>query len=417
MIKVNLQASAPFQREIGSYTSGKPGPTFICMGGLHGNEPAGIYAVERVLASMEQQKLPLKGVFHGLAGNVPALREGVRFLENDINRIWFPKRILALKDGSIGRRTTAEEEELLRILEKLEELFSAAQGEVIFFDLHTSSADGEPFAFIGDTIRNRKLAFKLPLPVILGLEEQLDGGLNEYLGDRGCLTVGIEGGQHGKDSSVDQIEAAIWVLLIAAGMLADSNVPGIDQSRQMLRRAARGVPHILEIRYRHAIENRSRFEMNPGYFNFRTIRKDEVLAHDNGESIRSPENGRILLPLYQALGNDGFFVARPFKGFWLVFSEFLRRIGLPRLVPFLPGVRRLESHPGYVHINGRVARWLVRQVFHLLGFRKERRMGRGWTYRKRCHDLTAPERIDAGFYRGLAENSDPDSGEPWKRSN
>jgi succinylglutamate desuccinylase len=27
----------------------QPGPTLLCIGGLHGNEPAGIYAIRRVL--------------------------------------------------------------------------------------------------------------------------------------------------------------------------------------------------------------------------------------------------------------------------------------------------------------------------------------------------------------------------------
>ena len=70
------------------------------------------------------------------------------------------------------------------------------------------------------------------------------------------------------------------------------------------------MPHVVEIRSRHAIEPADRFTMVPGYVSFQPITQDELLAHDREGPIRAPEDGMILLPLYQGLGEDGFFTCR-----------------------------------------------------------------------------------------------------------
>jgi succinylglutamate desuccinylase len=86
-------------------------------------------------------------------------------------------------------------------------------------------------------------------------------------------------------------------------------------------------------------------------------------------------NCRVLLPLYQALGDDGFFLARSVRPFWLRIAAALRRWRGDRLVPLLPGVRRDPDDADTILVDPRVARWLVTELFHLLGFRKERRRG------------------------------------------
>ena len=63
-------------------------------------------------------------------------------------------------------------------------------------DLHSTSADGLPFATVGDTMRNRRFAQNLPVTILLGIEEQLDGTMLEYLNNLGAVTLGFEGGQH-----------------------------------------------------------------------------------------------------------------------------------------------------------------------------------------------------------------------------
>jgi hypothetical protein len=53
----------------------------------------------------------------------------------------------------------------------------------------------------------------------------------------------------------------------------------------------------------------------------------------------------------------------------------LRRLRLDRIVHWLPGVRRDRDDHHTILVDARVARWLVTELFHLLGFRKERQRG------------------------------------------
>jgi succinylglutamate desuccinylase len=50
--------------------------------------------------------------------------------------------------------------------------------------------------------------------------------------------------------------------------------------------------------------------MRPGYANFQPIRRGEHLADDASGPVLAPEDGLILMPLYQSLGTDGFFLVQ-----------------------------------------------------------------------------------------------------------
>ena len=50
--------------------------------------------------------------------------------------------------------------------------------------------------------------------------------------------------------------------------------------------------------------------MRPDYKNFQRIKKGEKLAFDDSEEVSSPDDGLILMPLYQKRGEDGFFLVK-----------------------------------------------------------------------------------------------------------
>lgn len=67
---------------------------------------------------------------------------------------------------------------------------------------------------------------------------------------------------------------------------------------------------VFDIEYRHGIKDKDDFKMEPGFENFQEIKKGDLLAIQNGNELRSEWNARIFMPLYQAQGNDGFFVIK-----------------------------------------------------------------------------------------------------------
>lgn len=386
------QFAIPAEHLITSIRGSSPGPTLIILGGIHGNEPAGVLATERVWRRMERRKLALRGEVVLLRGNTRALKQRVRYIDADLNRQWTPENV---HTGEIEKRGIPEASELLEqreLLAVLKEVVSRARGEIYFVDLHTTSAQGKPFATVGDTMRNRRFALTFPLTIVLGLEEQIEGTLLEYVNNLGATTMGVEAGQHEALTSVDHHEAVIWIATASTGNFRCEDVPELEESRSLLKRASGGMK-LVEVRYRHVIEPEDRFKMEPGFTNFQAVRRGKLLARDRTGQIKASETGLILMPLYQALGNDGFFLVREVKRFWLRLSGLLRKMKVGHYVHLLPGVRRDPLNENVLIINTHIARILPLQVFHLLGFRRLRWTDKYLIVTRRAYDLVGPAKF------------------------
>jgi succinylglutamate desuccinylase len=133
--------------------------------------------------------------------------------------------------------------------------------------------------------------------------------------------------------------------------------------------------------------------MEPGFRNFQQLRQGQVLARDRTGEITAHETGLILLPLYQTLGDDGFFLGREVKEFWLSLSALLRKLRLGHYIHLLPGVRRDPLNEDFLIINTRIARILPLQIFHLLGFRKRRWIDKYLVVSRRSYDLAGPTKL------------------------
>ena len=370
---------------------GRPGgPTVILTAAIHGNEPAGLAAATRVFTRLREDRLPVAGRLAVLVGNLGALRSGLRFLDEDLNRRWTPERVAALREGAAEGSPVAEDREQLELLDKFDELLEGSAGPYVFLDLHTSSAEGPPFLTVGDTLSNRRFARGFSLPLILGLEEQVDGALLEYLNNAGFVTVGIEAGQHQSDASVERIEAVLWLALARAGAIRQGDIPGEARLRELLREASRGIPPVIEVRRRHAIREQDEFRMEPGFRNFQRVRAGQLLATDREGEVKAPESGRVLLPLYQGKGNDGFFLARRVPPLWLAVSNLLRRARIGALLHLLPGVRREPGRPELLRVDTRMARWCSLGLCRVFGYRKLRRSGDLLLVSRRRHELHPP---------------------------
>jgi succinylglutamate desuccinylase len=352
------------RRVIGRYSAGREGPGIVVIGGLHGNEPAGVIAAGRVLERLERERCPLRGEITALAGNLAALARGTRFVDYDLNRCWLEETVATPRGHS-------EDAELAELIEAMDRV----PGPRVIVDLHTTSGPTPPFTLMSDVRRNRRIAFALPAPVILGLEETIDGTLLEYMTERGHTALVVETGQHEDPASADLHEAVIWMALEATGALDADDVPERDVWRRRFAAACRGLPRVVEVRHRHAIGRGEGFRMEPGHVGFEKVTRGQVLGHDRRGPVHAPEDGRLLMPLYQQQGNDGYYLIRKVSRFWVWLSTALRRLKADRLLPLLPGVRR---HPELAHtliVDPKVARVLVVEIFHLFGFRKHRAEG------------------------------------------
>ncbi len=112
--------------------------------------------------------------------------------------------------------------------------------------------------------------------------------------------------------------------------------------------------------------------MKPGFINFQQIQKGQQLAVSNGQAVNAPQQGKIFMPLYQSQGNDGFFTIRSIPPFFLRLSAMLRKIHFERILSLLPGVNWVSDKQDTLTVNRKVARFFVKQFFHLLGYRSKR---------------------------------------------
>lgn len=373
---------------IASITGTKPGPTLIVIGSVHGNEPAGAIAAGRIVPKLQKYRSSMVGEVILLSGNTRALAQGVRYMDTDLNRLWTPENATRCRSGE-HIKTKSEEYEVGELLEQFDRVAERATHGLYYLDLHTTSAHGVPFATIGDTLRNRRFAMNFPTTIVLGLEEQIEGTLLEYVNNLGAVTMGFEAGQHDALSSVENHEAVIWIALVAAGILRRENTPEFARSIATLKKESGG-SRIVEVRHRHAITAEDEFKMEADFVNFQKVRRGQILARNVIGPIRAIESGMVLLPLYQELGDDGFFLARTVKPFWLNLSAFLRRLKVGDYVHLLPGVTRQAPDGGSLVVNTRIARVLPLQVFHLLGFRKLRWARNVLVVSRRRYDLAGP---------------------------
>jgi predicted deacylase len=359
------------QRVIGRVHGARAGACVVVVAGIHGNEPAGVRAARRVLSRLPT--LDVCGDVVVLAGNLRSLRRGQRYEARDLNRGWNEPALAALRAREPAS-LSGEDAEQRELGDAVDEAFAVARGDRVLVDLHTSSAPGIPFVLFGDTVAQCAFVRALPIPLLLGLVEQVDGILAEHFSRKGAVTFCVEGGQHDDPVAEDNLEAALWLSLAQAGVIgADANGV-LERARAHLDAERAGLPHILEVVFRHGISADDEFVMEPGFKNIARAARGQLLARDRRGDIRAPDEGAVVLPLYQKLGSDGFFWAREVSERRLRLAALLRRLPTDAVVRRLPGVHEDAAHPHQLVVDDVVARRPVTSLLRLLGYRRERRV-------------------------------------------
>ncbi len=372
-------------REIGRFEGTAKGHNVIFFGGIHGNEIAGVRALKIVTDQLAELTGHFKGNLYALAGNLKALEAGKRFISYDLNRIWFPKCLIPAEKRSVVPEYKEKVELLRSILGILEN-----GNPSILIDLHSTSSQSIPFISISDTLKNRRFTRNIPAPLILGLEELLDGPMFSFFSELGLPAILFEGGQHEAPSTLQNHIAFIWLMLNKLGLLKKKQIPDYHKYIEILKKNSLDERKIFELKYRYLIREDEQFRMKEGFVNFEPVRKGQVLAKNRFGKIRAPLSGRIFLPLYQSQGFDGFFIIRQIRPVWLRISKRTRQWRIETALPLLPGVRRKKEAVDTYIIDKNIARWRTLSLFHLLGYRKVTNEGHYITVKRRPYDRKFP---------------------------
>ena len=304
-------------RLIGIHSGKEKGPLFICLGGIHGNEPAGVLALEKVFQMLEEEyvknpQFEFKGKMLGLRGNLVALKAGVRYVDQDMNRSWGQNNIRKISNTK-GQDLNAEEKEVKAIIEIVHQAIIDYQPDsVIVLDLHTTTATGGIFIIPALGEANIEFAKQFPVPVIIGALKGLEGSTMHYFTSKNLgvptRAFTFESGQHNEPLSVNRAIAIIINCLKFIGCVKPEDVE--NRHNQILIKYSKDLPKITRLIDVHDITPEDQFKMKSGFTNFHPVKKGTLLAEDRNGQIHASEDGYILMPHYQEQGDEGFFLVQ-----------------------------------------------------------------------------------------------------------
>lgn len=316
-LEKTLLNTAHKRHVLGEFIGDEPGPLFVCLAGMHGNEVAGVEAVKTVLQLLEREpnvnpSFSYRGVFLGVLGNALAYMQQKRFVKNDLNRAWTSENIRRLRNLPLDQ-LDAEDRELRELVELIEAKISQHKPtQLVLLDLHTTSAYGGIFSIATDAPESIRIAVALHAPVITGMLEGISGTALHYFVKEnfGVPAVGVafEAGQHHDPLSVNRCMAATINCMRSIQAVRPEDVE--NRHDALLIVYSKDLPKVARLVAVHHILPEDHFRMKPGFRNFQKIHKGQLLATDQRGPIYAPSDGLILMPLYQRQGSDGFFIVQ-----------------------------------------------------------------------------------------------------------
>lgn len=294
-------------RKIGERDGGGDNVLLVLLGAVHGNELAGVQAIQNILYTLEKEDIKVNGKIVGLAGNMQAIKAKKRFQSYDLNRAWTPDQLMSAQHRE---EKLAEDLELLELHEIIQSLGKESYQKKILIDLHTTSADNGNFIVYPGHAKNDEVVKSLKLPVVINLENYIQGTLLHYAKRLGFQSsFAFEGGQIGSQKSIELHTYGLWQILTSSGIIEETH----DLSRhihyeELIGSLQQSNPNTVRVLHRHEVKKAEEFRMKPGFENFQRVKKGELLAEDKNGSIHSPLSGYIFMPLYQNTGSDGFFI-------------------------------------------------------------------------------------------------------------
>ncbi len=364
-LKTTTESHSLVHRIIGHAKGNSPGPTLIFFGGIHGNEPAGVRALQHVFSTLKTEKASHSGEVFGIAGNLSALEREVRFVDEDLNRIWQPHRMGSLSSSKF--ESTVEGQEMYELNRIILEILRTSSPPFYFIDLHTTSGETEPFIVMNDSLLNRRFTKNYPLPCILGIEEYLTGALLSYINELGYVAFGFESGQHNAVSAVTNAEHFIWYTLALTGFQKSKRI-NLKALKSILN-SSQTPKRFFEIYHQHLIREKEAFKMLPGFVNFQTVPRGADIAISFGKAITTKKPRQLFMPLYQDKGYEGFYFIRSVPYFFLWLSKFFRKGKADYFLSLLPGIKWASRKRNALYVDKRIARFFAKSLFHLLGYR------------------------------------------------
>lgn len=277
-----------------TFDSGKKGPIFLVLGGVHGNEKCGTHAIGRAIMELRSGIFSLtsgKVVFVPIC-NPEAYRLNQRYYEVNLNRVVKKHEMASLYEQIIAN-------ELTGIIDTCD----------IMLDLHSYSSGVKPFLFV-EYGTPEELAFAKAMRIenwVTGWnalyhdkKELWEGDTCTYAFDKGKLALLIECGQHDDPAAAQvgyrSIRLALAHFGLTGAFAADDEPPA---------------PQVCKLHSVHV--KRASGKLVKPWQHLDTVKKGTPVAqYDDGETLSSPVDGIIVMPVANAkVGEEWIFFGVP----------------------------------------------------------------------------------------------------------
>jgi hypothetical protein len=169
-------------------------PEVAVVGAIHGDEPCGARAIERLVSENPPAERPVKLI----VANEEALDRGVRYVDEDLNRAFPGDPNADTREGRLAHDLAREVRGCTTLA------------------IHSTQSFGEPFAVVnGVDAVARTVAPRLPVVALVETDEHTDGRLIQL-----PHVIEVEAGFQGSDEAA---ENAYWLLrafLVATDVLS-----------------------------------------------------------------------------------------------------------------------------------------------------------------------------------------------------
>lgn len=268
------------------------GISLLILAAVHGNETAGTNAIKRLLPKLESGEIKLKcgKVTFVPVCNEEAFSKDVRQIDENLNRVM---------KMHLNPQTNEQ-----RIANELCPLIKAHD---VMLDLHSTHCEGDvPFAFCDyPNAYNQKLIAGLPVDYVLEGWPEIyagQGDIEDFSTERCAHDYGksgttLECGYHKSAKAVDIAYQAIINTLAAFGMI---------EAKAAVEREK---VHILMQSY---VVKRREGKLCRAYKHLDAVKQgEEVARYDDGEILKAPGDGYILLPNLEAeIGAEWYYLGK-----------------------------------------------------------------------------------------------------------
>ncbi|WP_207588758.1 succinylglutamate desuccinylase/aspartoacylase domain-containing protein [Halomontanus rarus] len=173
-------------------------PEIAVVAGIHGDEPCGVRAVERLLDDRPSVTRPVKLV----VANEEALERQVRFVDEDLNRAFPGDPDAQTHEGRLAHELAAELEGCLT------------------FSMHSTQSHAEPFAIVkGLDELAREICPQLPVSSIVETGNFADGRMFSQV-----ETIEVECGLQGSETAAENADRLTRAFLTAVDALPGDTV-------------------------------------------------------------------------------------------------------------------------------------------------------------------------------------------------